>query len=243
MGFVLPKLNFKLTEKIRKKQAEKKEKPNSLTFKGLSSTLSNMSTINKMAVTDGGLTVGRVTTARNKYEKMEMGFKMSMMMFLNFVFPIYLAKGLDSFSKKFFGLNVDLDPKLLGKNSKKLLNIELPKENIIDFLDKKPNSEFAKICEEYCGVKYLKNRVRDPREYVDVKKIEKLKNEIQKYSVALKNSSNPKKYAQKALTAKSANIVANIGISSFLLAAALPELTFFLRKKVTGSDAEPGLLG
>lgn len=242
MGFALPKLNFKLTEKIREKQAKKKEKPNSLTFKGLSSTLANMSTVNKMAVTDGGLTVGRVTTARNKYEKMEMGFKMSMMMFLNFVFPIYLAKGLDNFSKKVFGLNVDLDPKLLGKNSKKFIDIELPKENVIEFLDKKPNSEFAKLCEEYCGVKYLKNRVRDPRVFVDTEKVEKLKNEIQKYSEALKKSKNPQKYAKKALRVKSANILANIGISSFLLAAALPELTFYLRKKVTGSDAEPGLM-
>ena len=244
MGFILPKLNFKLTEKIRNKQEKRNISKSSenVSFKGVASTLSNMSTVNKMAVTDGGLTVGRVATARNKYEKMEMGFKMSMMMFLNFVFPIYLAKGLDNLSKKVFGLNVDLDPKLLGKNSEKLIDMELPKESIIDFLDKKPNSEFAKLCEEYCGVKYLKNRVRDPRVFVDTEKVEKFKNEIQKYSEALKKSKNPQKYAKKALRVKSANILANIGISSFLLAAALPELTFFLRKKVTGSDAEPGLM-
>ena len=50
------------------------------------------------------------------------------------------------------------------------------------------------------------------------------------------------KFAKKALKVKSANILANVGISSFLLACALPKITFILRKKVTGSDAEPGLI-
>ena len=59
--------------------------------------------------------------------------------------------------------------------------------------------------------------------------------------MAIKKSTDPKKYAKNALKVKSANILANIGISSFLLAVALPEITFYLRKKITGSDAEPGL--
>ena len=47
---------------------------------------------------------------------------------------------------------------------------------------------------------------------------------------------------KKLFVAKSANILANVALSSFLLAVALPKLTFVLRKKVTGSDAEPGLM-
>ena len=86
-----------------------------ISFKGISAALANMSTVHKMALTDGGLTMGRVGTARNKYEKMEMGFKMSMMMFLNFVAPIWLAKGLDSLSGKMFNTNVNLDPNLFNK--------------------------------------------------------------------------------------------------------------------------------
>ena len=38
------------------------------------------------------------------------------------------------------------------------------------------------------------------------------------------------------------NLVANIAISSILLAIGLPKLTFYLRKLITGSDAEPGLV-
>ncbi len=254
MGYFLPKFNFALTDKIRKKQETVKpvldtvntQNGENVSFKGLSAALANMSTVHKMALTDGGLTVGRVGTARNKYEKMEMGFKMSMMMFLNFVAPIWLAKGLDSLSGKLFNTNVNLDPNLL--NNKDFLKavkedaLELPKENIIEFLDKKPDSQFAKLTQKYCGVKYLKNGVRDPREFVDESKISKFQQEIEKFAKQAKESGNIDKFAKKALKVKSANILANVGISSFLLAAALPKVTFMLRKKVTGSDAEPGLV-
>lgn len=251
MGFILPKLNFKLTEKIKEKQLKEKKNEEILkgemSFKGVTSTLANMSHVNKMAVTDGGLTVGRVSTARNSYEKMELGFKNIMMMFLNFVFPIYLAKFLDKSSYKLFKTNVNLDPKLIV-NKEFLQDIkdnklELPKnDEIIEFLDKKPDTRFSKLCEEYCGVKRLKSGVRDPRAFVDEKKIAEFKTEIDKFSKELLNGKNPEKYAKKALKIKSMNILANVGISSFLLAVALPKLIFILREKITGSDAEPGLL-
>ena len=248
MGFILPKLNFKLTEKINEKQKQNSKQQGNISFKGLASTMANMSNVNKMAVTDGGLTIGRVWTARNRYEQMELGFKNAMMMFLNFVFPIYLAKGLDKLSMKLFKTNVNLDPKLMNNDdflaSVKNNSIIMPKnkEKIIDFLDKNPESRFSKLCKEYCGVKYLSNGIRDPREFVDTNKIENFKKEIEKFSNEARKSKDINKYARKAIRIKSANIAANIGISSFLLAAALPELIFFLRKKVTGSDAEPGLL-
>ena len=46
---------------------------------------------------------------------------------------------------------------------------------------------------------------------------------------------------KKAKFAKSANILTNITLSSFLLAYALPKAQFAFRKLVTGSDLEPGL--
>lgn len=259
MGYYLPKFNFALTDKLRKKQeavkpivqdtliAEKRyEMGENPSFKGLSSTLANMSTVNKMAITDGGLTIGRVGTARNKYEKMENGFKMSMMMFLNFIAPIWIAKGLDNLSGKLFNTNVNLDPMLLADKQfvKEIKDgsLQIPESNYIEYLDKNPDSKIAKLCEKYCGVKYLKNRVRDPREFVDEKKIGKFLDELRKFSKEAAASGNVDKYAKKALKVKSANILANVGISSFLLAAVLPKVTFILRKKATGSDAEPGLM-
>ena len=252
MGFILPKLNFKLTEIINNKQNFVQKDSNStskeVSFKGAVAVMANMSNVNKMAVTDGGLTIGRVWTGRNRYEQMELGFKNAMMMFLNFVFPIYLAKGLDKLSMKLFNTNVNLDPKLMANeeflNLVKSNRLKMPKDKkgIIDFLDKNPDSKFSKLCEEYCGVKYLKNRIRDPRVFVDVNKIENLKKELVKFGAEAGKSKDIYKYAKKALKVKSVNIAANVGISSFLLAAALPELIFYLRKKITGSDAEPGLM-
>ena len=268
MGYFLPKFNFALTDKLRKKQETMKPLYNEIenelapsprgrvgayepqtkpAFKGVSVTLANMSTVHKMALTDGGLTVGRVGTSRNKYEALENCFKMSMMMFLNFVAPIWFAKCFDKLSNRIFKTNVNLDPNLL--NDKDFLaeiksnKLKLPKEDVIEFLDKNQNSEFAKLSEKYCGVRYLKSRVRDPRTFVDEKRIQNFQKEIEKFAKQETVSGDVDKFAKKALVAKSANILANVGLSSFLLAVALPKLTFILRKKVTGSEAEPGLMG
>ena len=256
MGYCLPKMNFALTDKLRKQkqqeninsETEQKIKNNNPSFKGnFVTTLANMSTVNKMAVTDGGLTIGRVSTGRNTNERLELGFKMLGMMFLNFVAPKWIAKGFDSASNKLFNTNVNLDPKLL--NRKEFLNaieegtLELPeKGKIIEFLDKNPNSQFAELAEEFCGVKYLENKVRDPRAFVDEKKIADFQKEIESFAKQAKETGNIKKFGKKALYVKSGNILANVVISSILLAICLPKLTFYLRKLVTGSDAEPGLV-
>lgn len=252
MGFVLPKLNFALTDKLRKKQEKesslaKNEVGKNISFKGNTvSTIANMSTVNKMAITDGGLTVGRVSTARNKFEAIENGFKMTGMMFLNFVAPIWIAKGFDKISNKLFNTNVNLDPKIL--NDKEFLTaiknktLKLPKENIIDFLDKYPDEKFSKLAEEFCGIKRLSSGIRDPRIYVNEKKILEFESEIEKFAKKASETGNVEKFARKALKVKSANILANVAISSFLLAVCLPKLTFILRKAITGSDAEPGLI-
>lgn len=263
MGYFLPKANFALTDKLKKRQDAVKpivqdtyeakgvniitfSSSPSPSFKGLSASLANMSTVNKMALTDGGLTVGRVGTARNKYEAMENGFKMSMMMFLNFVAPIWIAKGLDNLSGRLFNTNVNLDPNLLDDKTflKEIKEgtLNIPENNFIEYLDKNPDSKVSKLCEKYCGVKYLKNRIRDPREFVDEKKIGSFLDEVRKFARDAKASNNVEKYVKKALRVKSANILANVAISSFLLAMVLPKVTFILRKKVTGSDAEPGLM-
>ena len=248
MGYFLPKANFALTNKIKEKQNLQKQKNNqdNVSFKGFASSVANLSTVNKMALTDGGLTVGRVGTARNKYEKMEMSFKMSSMMFLNFLAPIWIANGLDKLSNKLFKTNVNLDPKILSdKNLLEAIKtdkLELPQKDYIEFLDKNPKSIFSNLAQKYCGVSYLDNGIRDPRVYIDEKKLQEFSNEIKRFAESAKNSGDIDKFTNKALKVKSGNIIANVGISSFLLAVALPKLTFLLRKKVTGSDAEPGLV-
>ncbi|MBE7711654.1 MAG: hypothetical protein E7Z92_05895 [Cyanobacteria bacterium SIG31] len=257
MGYCLPKMNFALTDKLSKKDSnttpaskeKQTDKAKNIAFKGsFVTSLANMSTVNKMAVTDGGLTIGRVSTGRNTNERLELGFKMLGMMFLNFVAPKWIAKGFDKTSNVLFNTNVDLDPKILNdeKNFIKAVKnntLELPQNGkIIEFLDKNPNSQFTKMVQNFCGVKFLENGIRDPRYFVDEKKIANFQKEIENFVQKAKESGNVEKFGRKALWVKSGNILANVVISSVLLAICLPKLTFYLRKLITGSDAEPGLV-
>lgn len=267
MGVILPKLIFASSArkieklKARKLQKEKQyqtiyENPMSyikdgkISFKGNTiSKIANFSTVDKMAVTDGGYALGRVATARNKNEAIDVGFKMAGMLFLNFVAPPYLAKFLDKMTYKLSGLNVALDPIILDdkkfmetiKNNSLLLPKNNTEKEIIEFLDKNPQSLFSKYAKQFCDVKYLKNDVRDPRAWVNIKKVVGLKEEMEKFAINAIKSRDIYAFAKKAKWAKSFNILTNIGLSSALLAFALPKAQFAFRKFITGSDLEPGL--
>jgi hypothetical protein len=251
MGFVLPKLNFALTKKIREKKVpQKAESKKEISFTGsFTSQIANLRTVDKMAISDGGLTVGRVTTSRNKDEAWANAFRMIGSMILNFVTPIYIAKGLDKLANKLFNINVNLDPKILADNefinTIKNSKVELPKSNtekdLIDFIDNKPQALFSRFAQKTGKVSYLKG-YRDPRKFVDIKDLGKFRNEFENFIAKAKQSKNIENFARKAKFVKSANILANVGISSFLLAGILPAATYKFIKFTTGSYSDPGLV-
>lgn len=252
MGFVLPKLNFALTKKIRDKKAPQKTvSKNNISFTGgFTFQIANLRTVDKMAISDGGLTVGRVTTSRNKDEAWANAFRMIGSMILNFVTPVYIAKGLDKLANKLFNVNVNLDPKILADNefinAIKNNKVELPKSNtekdLIDFIDDNPKTLFSKFAQKTGKVSYLKSGYRDPRKFVDIKDLAKFRNEFENFIVKAKQSKNIENFARKAKFVKSANILANVGISSFLLAGVLPAATYKFIKLTTGSYSDPGLV-
>lgn len=252
MGFVLPKLNFALTKMIREKKApQKAESKKEISFTGsFTSQIANLRTVDKMAISDGGLTVGRVTTSRNKDEAWANAFRMIGSMILNFVTPIYIAKGLDKLANKLFNINVNLDPKILADNefinTIKNSKVELPKSNtekdLIDFIDNKPQALFSRFAQKTGKVSYLKSGYRDPRKFVDIKDLGKFRNEFENFIAKAKQSKNIENFARKAKFVKSANILVNVGISSFLLAGVLPAATYKFIKLTTGSYSDPGLV-
>lgn len=249
MGYILPKMNFKYTEKkLKEERIKEKTQNNQVSFKGLD-TLANLSTLQKMMILDGGLTIGRIGTARNKDEKAEMAFKMAGMCYLNYVAPKSIDNILNKITKKTFGINTILDPKYLNDNKfltaiKKQVLV-LPEgtseKELIEFVDKNTNSIFTKFAQKAGIVSILENGYRDPRKYVDTEKLKELKDAICDFSKDAIKSGNVEKFAKKALYAKSFNIVANVGLSSALLAVALPKLQFMFRKMITGSNLEPGI--
>lgn len=272
MGFVLPKLNFALTRKVkenrntqlplnvptksftslnRTKFSDFYEKQNKdIVFTGgLTSTIASLRTVDKMAISDGGLTVGRVSTSRNKEEGYANAFRMIGSMILNFVTPVYIAKGLDKLANKLFKINVNLDPLILDNeefiSAIKENKIELPKSNspkdLMDFIDSKPNSLFSKFAQKMKKVSYLKSGIRDPRKFVDMNDLSDFKTEFESFIDSARASKNIEKFAKNAKYVKCANILANVGISSFLLAGVLPAATYKFIKLTTGSYSDPGL--
>ena len=210
-------------------------------------TAANFTTQNKMAVTDGGYVVGRVTTARNKNESIDLAFKMSGMMLLNFVTPKWIEKGLNK------ALGAQLDPVMLADKDfiqkMKDNTLKLPKsskaEDLFEFIDdiSNKNTKFVEYAKKFEKIKMLDNGIRDPRAYVDIKKLGQFRDSIEEFALKSKNldASDFAKYIKRAKISKTANILTNVAFSSFLLAYALPKCQFAFRKLVTGSDLEPGL--
>ncbi|MBQ2611392.1 hypothetical protein IJF81_03265, partial [bacterium] len=199
---------------------------------------------------DGGLAVGRVSTSRNKYEAIDNAVKMSGMLYLNFVAPKQIAKLLDSTTGKLFKLNVNLDPIMLDNNeflsAIRNGNLKLPKSNsakdIIDFIDENPDSIFTKFAAKFKKIKMYNEKVRDPRAYVDIKNLVKFKKDIESFKNSAKNIDDIIKFAKRAKFVKGINIISNVVASSLLLAIALPKFQYAVRKIITGSDLEPGLI-
>ena len=315
MGFIIPKAVFAMTAKTRKKQEELRgnipkfelternwafsgrdvferftlKNPRKITFKGgLAATICNFSTVEKMAITDGGYALGRVLTARkNKNEdtnyiqryseSIDIGFKMLGMLYLNFVAPKKLENLLAKISKKLFSLDVNLDPLILGdREFIKQINdgsLKLPKTNnikdMLEFIDNPENIDtlFVKYAAKFRKIKLIDNKIRDPRTFVDekelgtlrdnmlkfreetakikekalqeLKDIKKYKNDPDKLAKAVNKYA--KKFATRAKSAKTFNILANVGISSYLLACVLPDAQYAFRKFVLGTKLEPGL--
>ena len=267
MGFILPKLIFassaRKIENLRKKEAQQKStdkisflqkdrfyKNKDIIFSGnWVAKVANFSAQDKMAVTDGGYAIGRVGTARNKNEAYDISFKMAGMMFLNFVAPKWIEKALNK------ATGVELDPVMLADKKfieqvkdGSILN-NLPKsdkaEDLLKFVDNISNkdTQFIKFAKKFNKIQTLDNGVRDPRAYVDIKNLAKFRNDIQSFAENAKNLSNDafKAFVKKSKFAKSANILTNVALSSFLLAYVLPKAQFAFRKLITGSELEPGL--
>ena len=263
MGFILPKLIFasssKKIQKLREENAKFSQnqkisfmqkdrffKSQTPSFTGAWITkAANFSAQDKMAVTDGGYAVGRIATARNKNECMDLSFKMTGMMVLNYLAPKWIEKVLNKMT------GTQLDPIILADKEfveqVKAGTLSLPKsdnaKDLLDFVDNTENKDtpFIKFAKKFEKIKMLDNGIRDPREYVDIKGLGGFRNDIENFAKQAVKSDNLEKYVKKAKIAKSANILTNVVLSSFLLAYVLPKAQFAFRKLVTGSDLEPGL--
>ena len=77
--------------------------------------------------------------------------------------------------------------------------------------------------------------------YVDIEDLAKFRGEFDTFIQSAKKSGNLEKFAKKAKFVKSANIIANVALSSILLAVALPKIQYQFVKLITGKFSDPGL--
>ena len=176
---------------------------------------------------------------------MDLTFKMTGMMILNYLAPKWIEKALNKMT------GTQLDPVILADEEFveqiKAGTLRLPKsdnaKDLFDFIDNIENKDtpFIKFAKKFEKIKMLDNGIRDPREYVDVKDLGNFRNDIESFAKQTIKSDNLEKFIKKAKIAKSANILTNVALSSFLLAYVLPKAQFAFRKLMTGSDLEPGL--
>ena len=113
---------------------------------------------------------------------------------------------------------------------------------MLDFVDNNPKSLFVKYADKFEKVKMLKSGIRDPRAYVDIKKLAQFKKDIEEFAKSAISSKDVEKLAKRAKGIKIFSILANVGLSSFLLAYCLPKAQFAFRRLVTGSELEPGIV-
>ena len=158
--------------------------------------------------------------------------------------------------------------KQINDGSLKLPNTNKIKD-MLEFVDNPVNKDtlFVKYADKFGQIKLIAGKIRDPRAFVDEKELgtlrdnmfkfreetrkikekarkelenlEKYKNDSQKLEKAVDKFA--KKFAAKAKAAKTFNILANVGLSSYLLACVLPDAQFAFRKFVLGTKLEPGL--
>ena len=208
MGFIIPKAVYAMTAASRRKREKlQSERTQSLKFCGMdefknksknvafgsnfTTNLCNFTTVQKMAITDGGYAAGRVVTARKKRGAIDIAFKMGGMLYLNFVAPKQIEKLLSGVSKNLFNLDVNLDPIIL--NDKEFIEqinnntLKLPKSDkladMLEFIDNKENSKtlFVKYSKNLRKVRMLNNDIRDPEAYVDESKLANLRNNMENF--------------------------------------------------------------
>lgn len=219
MGVIIPKAVYALTAFTRRKNS--KYRPKTVNYAlnntqqismmsfmtqntdkpsfgaNISSTMCNFTTVQKMAITDGGYAVGRVATARKKRGALDIAFKMTGMMYLNFVAPKQIEKILSALTKTIFNLNVNLDPVILANRDffeqvrKNSLNLpESDKlRDIISFIDNPKNADslYVRFASKLGKIKMLDSQTRDPRTFIDAKSLADLRNNMSNFQNEIKN--------------------------------------------------------
>ena len=242
-----------------------KAKRANLSFHGGMASLSKYFTdpVSNMVMVDAGIFAGRVGSARNGKEAAER--TITELGYIGFLYGAgkYIAKGLESMTKKFLNMPTSLDAKLLqDKNftdsllavakdktiAQKALDFAQNNEkSIIEFIDNdlaKNAGKFSNLtlqAAEKTGFINVVKGARNPLKFIETKDVATLNEQIKEFVEVLAKNANPEAFIKKVKMVKRASILANIAICSAAMAYGLPKIQYLFRGKVSPNTIAPGL--
>lgn len=230
---------------------------NTPSFKGIGKNLADavmFNPVHNMKIIDAGITTERLACSRNKTEFCEHAIKEGGFLFFIYGFGNLIEKGINKASDKFFHKPIDLqidvlmddkfkealssgkiasDVSLLPEKSKSLTEK-------LNFLLNNPDNIIVQAAKKSGLVQTVKDskgkQVIDTSKFIDTKAIETLADNLSNIDKNYKLSAEPiNKFLNKTKGLKVASVMANIGISCFVLGYAIPKLIYKYRAMKTGT--------
>ena len=231
---------------------EKKEKNNTPSFG--SSSLSKvaesivLNPINNMFVLDTCISGERLSSARTKGEFAEYGIKEGSFLFFVYVADKLIKKGIETASEKILKSPIKLDAKFLSTSlaenilKQKSLQDEIKEFSkkfgkncdtnaLYEYIFKNQNSTVVEAAKSSGIISTIKTGQIDTRKYIDVKRMQELAENLQKFISSSTNSNNTKSYLNKIKALKVGSTMLNIGVCCLFLGYVVPKMMYDYRKK------------
>ena len=239
------------------KNNETKKNKKTQTFKGAAKSISEaimFNPVHNMKLIDAGITTERLACSRNKTEFCEHAIKEGGFLFFIYGFGNLVEKGINKFSSKVLKKPIDLsidvlmDEKLTEALSKgKIISdaAKLPAKDKsltekLNFVLNNPDNIIVQAAKKSKIVSTVRDKSGnifvDTSKYIDPKAIEELAENLTNLDKNFKISNEPvKKFLNKTKGLKVGSVMANIGISCFVLGYLIPKLVYKYREMKTGT--------
>ncbi len=204
--------------------------------------------INNMFILDTCISGERLSNARTKGEFAEYGIKEGSFLFFVYVADKLIKKGIETLSERLLKCPIKLDAKFLSSNlAENILNNKSLQEEVKEFskrfgkncdtnalyeyIFKNQNSTIVEAAKSSGIISIIKTGQIDTRKYIDIKQIQELAENLQKFISSSTTSNNTKSYLNKIKALKVGSTILNIGICCLFLGYIVPKMMYNYRQK------------
>ena len=229
-------------------------------FKGLGSFMQSFmfDPVKNLFIVDAGITGERLASSRTKSEFVEYAIKEGSLLLFMYVAGRYVQKGIEKFSEKVFKKPIELHAEFLSSDELKnsissdkiskdldaFSKIADNKKAVYEFFYSEKNSGniIVQAAKKSGMISTLKDASKkdtgliNPHQYIDVKKMKELANNLAKVKDSFKNSGETlEQFLKKSTNLKIGSVAANIGISCLFLGLIVPYSMLKYREKQNGN--------